>query len=141
MKFLTALRDPKLFGAAFAPLTTGDTWRVGLAATYGEPLDPSDLRASREITGAPTSVPAEGDDQRCSPQVGSWYKATMDQRPDNLDHLRALQDASIRLGELLQKAGRDLEEPVPREVWRRLAEAGAEIARHADELAGPDGLD
>ena len=53
-----------------------------------------------------------------------------------MEHLRALQDASIRLGELLQKAGQDLDEPVPPRVWRRLAEAGAKVARHAAAFAG-----
>jgi len=55
---------------------------------------------------------------------------------DRLAHLRALQDAAVRLGQLLEHAA-TFPDVVPLDVWARISQAGAEIAASAKALAEP----
>ena len=46
---------------------------------------------------------------------------------ESLDHLRCLQNAAVRLGQLLEHAG-TFADQVPADVWESISQAGAEIA-------------
>src|SRR5207249_1041420 len=50
MTILDSLRDPALFGTAFAG-PTWDAWRVFLAACFGLPMTPAQMEVFRQHTG------------------------------------------------------------------------------------------
>jgi hypothetical protein len=64
-------------------------------------------------------------------------KAVVEKRVRRIEHVHALQAAAVHLSQLLEHLGTFPDE-VPRDVWERIAQAGAEIAAAAKALSESD---